>query len=316
MALISREPFSIPRHRVGAVRREVETLLAAATFDVIHAEQLQALPQADPGRARGVPVVVRAQNVESDLWRSAAGMSRGPRRWWVAREATRLARWEGAAVRRAAATLALTGHDAQRLRELAGGEGRVEVVPAPFAELPRAGSAVPGVPGRPAVVLMGSGGWLPNEDAVRWFVSTVWPRVASRLPEAVLHLFGGPSVSGERIAPHPPPRDSSEAFAPGSVQVVPLRIASGVRMKVLEAWARGIAVVGTREGLSGLVEAQGDGALIADDAEQFAAAFARLVDEPGLAEALCAAGRRMLRERHDPAAIAARMTAIYAEVRR
>lgn len=310
VALASRLPFTVARHRLARVRREVERRLGEERFDVVHAEQLQALPQALTGSA---PVVLRAQNVESDLWRLAAAHRRGVRRLWLAREAERLARWEGGAVRRASAVLALTERDAVRLRELAGGEGRVEVVPAPFApELP-AGSPLPG---RPAVVLMGSGGWLPNEESVRWFVRTVWPRAAARLPEAVLHLFGGPPAAGERIVPHPPPAESAAAFAQGSVLVVPLHIASGVRMKILEAWARGVAVVGTPEGLSGLVETQEEGALIARDAEGFAAALARLAEEPGLASALTAAGRAILAGRHRPEAVAARLAEIYAGLSR
>lgn len=310
-ALVGTAPFTVARHSLPAVRREVERLLAEERFDVIHAEQLQALPQTVAGAA---PVVLRAQNVESDLWQLAAARSRGIYyRAWLAREARRLARWEGEAVGKVAAVLALTERDAERLRTLAAGAGRVEVVPAPF---PRELPAGPPLSGRPAVVLMGSGGWLPNEESVRWFADSVWPRVAARLPEAVLHLFGGPRGSGEGIVSHPPPAASADAFARGSVLVVPLRIASGVRMKVLEAWARGVAVVGTPEGLAGLVAEPGQGALIAGDAPGFAAALARLAEEPGLAAALADAGRRILAERHRPEAVAARLAAVYAEVSR
>lgn len=310
LALAGRMPFTLARHAVSAVRREVERLLAGEPFDVVHAEQLQALPQAVTGE---VPVVLRAQNVESDLWRLAAERSRGMRRFWLAREAERLARWEGRAVGKVAATLALTERDADRLRALAAGKARVEVVPAPFPQRLPAG---PPLAGQPAVVLMGSGGWLPNEDSVRWFAGEVWPRAAARLPGAMLHLFGGPRLAGERIVLHPPPADSAEAFARGSVLVVPLRIASGVRMKVLEAWARGVAVVGTPEGLSGLVAEPGQGALIAREAEELAGALARLEGEPGLAEALCAAGRKALAERHRPEAVASRLAEVYREVSR
>ncbi|HTQ80931.1 MAG TPA: hypothetical protein VMM92_13115, partial [Thermoanaerobaculia bacterium] len=108
-------PFSVSRHRLAAVRREMDRLLAAETFDLIHAEQLQALPDPFPA---GTPVVLRAQNVESDLWRATARQRRGARRAigaLLAVEAGRLGRWEGRAVREAAATLALTAEDAARL---------------------------------------------------------------------------------------------------------------------------------------------------------------------------------------------------------
>jgi hypothetical protein len=256
-------------------------------------------------------VVLRAQNVESDLWSASARVATGWRRRLFAAEAGRLARWEGEAVRRAAATLALTREDAARLHTLAGAAGTVCVVRAPFPALsPGKGRLA----GEPAVAVLGSRGWLPNEDAVAWFVSEVWPAVRAELPGAVLHLFGATGAAqGQDVVLHPSPEDSAEAFAPGSVLAVPLRIASGVRMKVLEAWARGVPVVGTPAALAGLDAEDGREALVAGDSEGFVRAFVRLHREPGLAAALVEAGRRALRERHDPARVAADLLAAYAE---
>jgi glycosyl transferase family 1/glycosyl transferase family 4 len=313
--LRGRAPLSVARHSLPAVRREVERLLAGERFDLVHAEQLQALAQAAPAARHGLPVVLRAQNVESDLWRGTARQG-GRRAWALAFEAARLARWEGEAVRRSAMTLALTAEDAGRLRALAGDPlagGRVRVVSAPFPELP---AATARLAGEPAVVVLGSRGWLPNEDSAAWFLGAVWPEMRRALPGAVLHLFGaGPTAplpAGAVL--HPAPADSGEAFAAGSILAVPLHIASGVRMKVLEAWARGVPVVATPAALAGLEVEDGREALVAADAAGFAAACSRLHREPGLAAALVAAGRRARRERHDPAKIAAELLAAYAAV--
>jgi polysaccharide biosynthesis protein PslH len=313
---VSGMPLSVARHALGAVRREVERCLAAERFDIVHAEQLQALPQTAPARARGIPVVLRAQNVESDLWAATARRTPGWRGRGLAIEARRLARWEGEAVRRAAAVLPLTSEDAARLRFLAGGGGRIHLVRAAFPDLPAA--AIPPLPGEPAVAVLGSQGWLPNEDSVSWFLAEVWPAAVARLPEAVLHLFGaappGPLPAG--VVAHPPPRESAEAFAPGSILAVPLRIGSGVRIKVLEAWARGVPVVGTPAALAGLEAEDGREALVAGDAVAFAAALGRLAREPGLASRLIEEGRRARRERHDPARIAADLLAAYGAAQR
>jgi len=300
-------PWTVARHALAEVRREVERLLAERTFAVVHAEQLQALPQAAPARRRGIPVLLRAQNVESDLWRGAD-------RWLLAAEARRLARWEGRAVARAERTLALSERDAGRLRELSGGKGQVEVLAAPFsARLPAGG---PPLPGDPPVVLLAGSGWLPNREGAAWFRREVWPRVRAECPRAELHLFGdapGPDRE-EGVRLHPAPRDSAAAFPPGSVLAVPLRIASGVRIKVLEAWAWGVPVVGTPEALAGLAARDGVEALVAGDAAGFAAAFARLAAEPGLAAALATGGRAALAARHDPRGLARRLLGLYAEL--
>lgn len=311
-------PLSVARHALPAVRREVERCLAgvaAERFDVVHAEQLQALPQAVPAWSRGIPVVLRAQNVESDLWAETARRSRGWRGRVLTVEARRLARWEGEAVRRAAAVLPLTAEDAARLGSLAGGQGNIRVVRAAFPELPAV--AVPPLPGDPAVVVLGSQGWLPNEDSVAWFLAEVWPLTRAALPGAVLHLFGaappGPLPAGVEM--HPPPRESAEAFAPGSILAVPLRIGSGVRIKVLEAWARGVPVVGTPAALAGLEVEDRREALVAGDPPAFAAALGRLAREPGLAARLVEEGRRARRERHEPARVAEELLQAYEAAR-
>ena len=136
------------------------------------------------------------------------------------------------------------------------------------------------------------------------------------LPGAVLHLFGAsPAQNAPGIVAHPSPQDSAEVYAPGSILAVPLRIASGVRIKILEAWSRGVPVVATPAALVGLEATNGIEALVAGDARDFAAAIARLHREPGLAAALVAGGRRARRERHDPEDVAKRLLAEYARIR-
>lgn len=304
-------PLSIARHSLPAVRKEVEQRLRGERFDLVHAEQLQALPQAAAAFAQGIPVVLRAQNVESDLWRAAAEWGRGVRGLWLRGEARRLARWEASAVRRAAVTLALTAEDAERLGELACG-GRVRVVRAPFPELPPGSGRLEG---DPPVVVFGSRGWMPNEDSVGWYLEDVWPAVRSEVPGAVLHLYGIDLASSPPgVAVHPPPGDSGEAFPPGSILAVPLRIASGVRIKILEAWARGVPVVATPAALAGLDVEDGREALVAWEPRDFAAAIRRLHREPELAASLVQEGLRARHDRHDPQQIAHRLLEEYEKI--
>ena len=306
---LRRRAISVVRHGLAAVRREVARALDEETYDVVHVEQLQAMAQAEPALERGLPVVLRAQNVESDLW-AATGKAMGLLGLPARLEAARMARAEGKAVARAHRTAALTSEDAARLRELSSGLGTVNVVRAAF--VPALPAADKPLSGKPTLVLLASRGWLPNRDAADWFASSVWPVTSAALPDARLHIYGG--LQGEPppgVLLHDPPGNSREVFAPGSVQVVPLRIGSGVRMKILEAWARGIPVVSTPQGIHGLEARDGHDVLVARDAEEFAAAFRRLQEEPGLADSLVDAGRASLVARHDPAKVTEDLLNLY-----
>lgn len=322
------EPWTLAAHRRRRVEGRVGELVAAGSYDLVHAEQLQAWPQTAPARRRGLPAVLRAQNVESDLWRGMAELEgTGAVRARVFRwQGRRLARWEARVVAEADRVVTLTEPDRERLRQLAEehtGEplptAEVVAVPTPFPS--RLPAAERRLEGEPPVVLLGSGGWPPNRDAEVWMLRDLWPRVRQELPGAVLHAFGGggggrevgsEALGEEGVVRHPAPEDSRDAFAPGSVLVVPLRLASGVRMKILEAWARGLPVVATAEAVRGLGGEPDREALEARDAGTLASALERLRgDGSEEAKRLVRAGHRRLEEAHDSGAVAERLCEVY-----
>ena len=102
-AALSGRPVTVVRHAHAAVRARVEALLARREFDVVHAEQPHALAPCAPALARGVPVVLRAHNVETDLWARRPDACPGWRALLARREAPRVGRFEGDAVRRGGA---------------------------------------------------------------------------------------------------------------------------------------------------------------------------------------------------------------------
>lgn len=307
-------PWTIVRHRPRALCRRLRQLVSESTFDLIHAEQVQAWGALQGVDVGGVPRVWRAQNVESDLWQMQADAARGPLAVYLALEARRLARFEGEAVATADATLTLTAQDEERLAELAEGGGRLDVLPAPFVDhLP---SAEHSLPGEPALVLLGSQGWRPNRDGAEWFVKDVWPHLHRSLPDSRLQVFGTlERAETQGVELRPPPEDSRTAFAPGSILIVPLHVASGVRMKILEAWARGIPVVATSTAARGLEAKDGEQLFIADDRDTFHQAVQALMDAPRR-QRMVDAARQHLRRRHDLSGVVDRLLEIYQRVQR
>lgn len=81
-------------------------------------------------------------------------------------------------------------------------------------------------------------------------------------------------------------------IASASVAVVPLRVGSGTRLKIVEAWAVGTPVVSTSLGAEGLECEPGRDLLIADEPEDFARKVVALLEDPGLAREIGTNGRR------------------------
>ena len=118
-SLRSGRPVSIERHAHAALAARVAALMRdEPPFDVVHAEQLQALPIAEPARRAGVACVLRAQNVESAVWDAAASEAPAWRAAAMRFEARRLRRFEADAIAGVDATITLSPDDAAALAAL------------------------------------------------------------------------------------------------------------------------------------------------------------------------------------------------------
>ena len=310
VGLATRVPATIARHTIPAVRAIAARILATGEIDVVHAEQLHALPQADDAQRLGIPIVHRAHNVESMLWAYSAGHRNVLVRPLLALEARRMSTTEIEALATTACTIALTEPDRRTLADLDPG-ATIHTVPAPFAAVLPAGSAA--LDGEPAVVTLTSATWAPSRDAIDHLARRIWPTVRQRLPAAVLHVFGGGRhLDGlDGVVPHPPPDESRTAYPEGSIVVIPERHPTGVPMKALEAWARGLPLLVDGPSAEILDAEDGRELVVAKDADGYATALARLTEDPTLRQTLVDGGRRKLSENHDPETIARHLTRIY-----
>jgi glycosyltransferase involved in cell wall biosynthesis len=86
-------------------------------------------------------------------------------------------------------------------------------------------------------------------------------------------------------------RDLEPLYRSAGIFIVPLRAGSGIRVKILEAMARGIPIVSTSVGVEGLDVTPGEHLLVADDHTDFAQAIRWLLEEPIRRGRMAAAAR-------------------------
>jgi len=233
------------------------------------------------------------------------------------REVARLAGYERRVVRRMRATAVVGERDARAMRRLGGG-GRVVVLPN--------GAEAQGDPGwkeaarEPTAVFTGVLDYAPNADAARWLAREIWPLVLRSVPAARLRIVGrrpGPEVLALAAAPSiavvGDVSDMTRELRAAWVAVAPMRTGSGIKNKVLEAWAAGRPVVMSRLAANGLDPPPALAPLVEDGAGEIAARLVRVLTDGAERQALGEAALAHVRARHAWSDVAAQLSALLAE---
>jgi GT2 family glycosyltransferase/glycosyltransferase involved in cell wall biosynthesis len=170
------------------------------------------------------------------------------------------------------------------------------------------------------MLFLGSFRHEPNIVALDWFVDEVLPRIVARRPEARLVVVGSDAPERHPYADRAPTieirgfvEDIREPLSRYAVFVCPVRSGSGVRVKLLEAFAGGIPVVSTRIGAEGLAEQDGEFCRLADAPEPFAEKVIQVFENAPQAAEMALRARSEVVAHWDMAAITARLVESYRE---
>lgn len=168
------------------------------------------------------------------------------------------------------------------------------------------------------MLFLGSFRHTPNLEALDWFLRRSLPHVLERCPRARLIVIGS----------DPPPRhslpdpsnavelvgfvdDIREALARYSVFVCPILSGSGMRVKLLEAFAAGIPVVSTRVGAEGLATKHGEVCALSDDPAEFADHIIELFNDQEKARHLATRARSLVVSTKDMAIMTRKLVESY-----
>jgi glycosyltransferase involved in cell wall biosynthesis len=223
-----------------------------------------------------------------------------PGRWIAAAyslcQSGRLRQFEAWACATADAVTAVSDQDAAALRRLAP-DAVIDVIPN-FIDVEQYGGATAAEGEAFDLVFTGKMDYRPNVDAVTWFARAVWPAIRAARPGTTLAIVGqkpAPAVGDLERRAGITVTGAVDAVQPylnaARVYVAPIRMASGTRLKLLEAMASGRAIVSTTAGCEGFPITDGRELIVADAESDFALAVQRLLDDPERRQALGDAAR-------------------------
>lgn len=315
--LFSSKSYNIQRFWSDEFNSAIAEILQKEQFDIIQVEgTFPALYTPTILKFKGKSrVILRQHNVEYQIWARLAKNARNPlKKWYFNLLSARLKRFESEHLNQFDAVVPVTEDDGH-LFKLLGCHKPIFASPSgididywkPNPELEQG----------KWLYHMGSLEWMPNAEAVDWFLNEVWPLALAKDSDLKFFIAGkgmsdemrSRKIDGVEMAGEVP---DAAAFAEDkSITVVPLKSGSGIRLKILEAMAAGKVVISTTIGSQGIAYTAGENMLIADAPETFAEAILKVANDTALATKLKANGRKLIESRYSNQQVIIRLLDFY-----
>jgi len=287
--LFSNLPYNLSRFKSSAFKERIHHLLTGQEFDAVIFDGLPLalyLPlfQTCPKLQK----ILRAHNVEHRIWEDLAKTeSSFLKKWYLKIFSGRIKKFEMESLHKMDALLPISRPDLEYFRKQ--GYKKPSFV-LPFGIDPENYSSEKEKKQfNPNMLFLGAMDWKPNISGLKWFIKEVWPAVHQKHPDILFHIAGrNPGKKLEIFFDKPFIRFQGEIgetdsfLNQGDLFPVPLFAGSGMRVKIIEAMARGLVVITTSRGLEGIPAEPGKQVMVADTASAFINHLNKLLDHPEL----------------------------------
>lgn len=313
--------YPIERRMMPEMFTLLRRIVSEQEFDVVHVD---ACHMGKYGmwikQEYKLPVILREHNFETLIYRRFAANSRNPIARFVAKiHAGRMLREETAIIRGHDVTIAITPEDEAQMRHYVP-DARYRLIPAGvdteyFAPQPAELE-------EDRILWIGGVDWEPNLDAVTFFVKEIYPQIVEHYPNIGFDVVGSgtdrltelAANARGRVTVHGRVPDVRPFLAKAKVLVCPLRVGGGMRLKLLDFFAAGKAVVSTHIGAEGNRGLDGEQILLRDDATSFAEGVCSLLGDHTLRRHIATSARRLAVEEYSWQRIAREFEAVYRDV--
>jgi len=311
-------PFVMGLYYTTEGRDLVEHLVERQGFDLIYADHLH-MAQYVPTQS-GARTLLDHHNVETMLLeRLARTQSWNPLYWFTRLEHFKMTRYEPRTLQRFDAVWVTTEVDRALIAQWCLPHQRLEVLPIGVDTdyfCPNHG------PREPRTLLsIGTLSWPANADSVLWFYREIYPLLKQQFPDVRFVIVGAnPPLTIRRLVADSSVEvtgwveDVRPYLARSTLLVVPMRVGSGMRVKILNALAMGLPVLSTSVGCEGIAVTPGRNILVADEASTFWQRIADLLEDPLQQQELSKNGVMLVQEQYSWNAIYCRVQAAVVEM--
>ena len=281
--LFSTQSYFVSRFYFKRFNTRLIDILAKNNFDIVQLEGLFMGVYLNTIRAHSsAKIVLRAHNVEHYIWnRHFLIEKNGLKKWYLQLQNKRLKAFELGILSKVDAVMPITKIDAEELIKLGCRKPIYTCITGVDVAAYQVKSSDVIKPN--TVFYFGSMDWLPNQEAVLWFLENCWEKILKAVPESKF-IVAGRGMPQQFLKINKPNvllvdsvLDGKQFYHQHQIMVVPLWSGSGLRIKIIEGMAYGKAIVSTSIGAEGINYIENESIVIANNAEDFSAAVINLL---------------------------------------
>lgn len=271
--LLTDKSYNIERFKSAEFTRQLEDILAEHSYNCILLETIYVLPYIETIRRLSAGVVIlRAHNVEHHIWeKKAQEESNFAKSHYLDKLSKQLQTYQETHIPLCDGVITVSSVDYDWYKTIVS-ESKLSLSPiginhSEYQSYKKKDSNF-------TFGFIGAMDWQPNINGIEWYLEKVWPMINKEHPKLEFHLAGRNMPSNfytegkQNVINHGEVERSLAFISSLDVLVVPLFIASGIRVKIIEAMAMGKLVISTEKGLQGIAAQDSQEVIIANTASQ------------------------------------------------
>lgn len=283
--LFTQDSYFISRFYFSFFEKALESKLKAQEFDIIQLEGLFVATYIPIIKKYSkAKIVLRAHNVEYLIWERHLKNEKSLfKKWYVGLQTKRLKKFEINVLRQLDAIVTITDVDKHFFEQLSFNKPIYTCITGVNVGAYREKKTALVKPN--TIFYFASMDWMPNQEAVDWFLNNCWKEIHQAVPDTKFVIAGrfmpqrfiklnlANVLVIEKVA------DAAQFYNEHQIMLVPLLSGSGLRIKIIEGMAYGKPIISTSIGAEGVNYTEGKNILIADAPEKFSSAVISLLKD-------------------------------------
>jgi len=283
--LFSGDSYFVSRFYFPEFEIELIKKLKAHPFDIVQLEGLfmgKYIPAIR--KYSHAKIVLRAHNVEFLIWeRHLKHETNLLKKWYINLQNKRLKRLELDGLTKTNAVVTITEADKEYSHKI---YPKLNAVNCPTGvNLSEYNQGIHSKKENKTIFYFGSMDWMPNQEAVEWFLKNCWSKIQQLHPECRFIIAGRHmperfrQLNTKLVKVIENVTDKTAFYSTYDIMLVPLLSGSGLRIKIIEGLSYGKAIISTSVGAEGIPAIPGRDLLIADGTDDFVEAVDLLLKD-------------------------------------